>query len=60
MRLGVEAGLPTSVRAALEARGHAVETVAPLAVGGGQAVVRLGRGWVAGSDPRKDGQAGGH
>ena len=28
--------------------------------GGAQAVMRLGRGWAAGSDPRKDGMAAGH
>jgi gamma-glutamyltranspeptidase / glutathione hydrolase len=60
LRLGVEAALPESVRAALRARGHDVDEIGPLAVGGAQAVVRLERGWVAGSDPRKDGHAAGH
>jgi len=60
LRVGVEAMMPESVRAALRARGHEVDEIGPLAVGGGQAVVRLDRGWVAGSDPRKDGNAAGH
>jgi len=60
LRVGVEAVLPESVRAALRARGHEVDEIGPLAVGGGQAVVRLSRGWMAGSDPRKDGNAAGH
>jgi gamma-glutamyltranspeptidase / glutathione hydrolase len=60
LRVGVEASLPEAVRAALRARGHTVDQVGRFAVGGGQAVVRLERGWVAGSDPRKDGHAAGH
>jgi len=60
VRVGVEAPLPEAARAALRARGHTVDTVGRLAVGGGQAILRLERGWAAGSDPRKDGHAAGH
>lgn len=60
MDLGLEAPIPHAVREALRARGHEVRTVGPLAVGGAQAILRLERGWAAGSDPRKDGQAAGH
>ena len=58
--LGLEAPILHAVREALGARGHEVRTIGPLAVGGAQAIVRLERGWAAGSDPRKDGQAAGH
>ncbi len=60
LRVGVEAALPEAVREGLRARGHQVDEIGRLAVGGGQVVVRLERGWAAGSDPRKDGHAGGH
>ena len=33
---------------------------APIAFGGAQAIVKLPRGWAAGSDPRKDGMAVGY
>ena len=48
------------VRAALEALGHEIEDYRDTSFGGGQAVMRLPRGWAAGSDPRKDGMAVGH
>ncbi len=61
LRLGLEAGIGEETRAALRARGHDVFTAGPGAVGGAQMILRLpGGGWAGGSDPRKDGQAGGH
>ncbi len=45
------------VRGALEALGHEIEDDRHTSFGGGQAVMRLERGWAAGSDPRKDGMA---
>lgn len=60
LNVGLEAPVPHAVREGLRARGHEVGTIGPLAVGGAQAILRLERGWAAGSDPRKDGQAAGH
>ena len=60
LRLGIEAGVGEEVRRALTARGHEVTSIGPGAVGGAQIILRLERGWAAASDPRKDGQAGGH
>ena len=58
LRLAVE-DLPTHVAAGLERRGHEIVSPEGFAFGGAQAIVRLGRGWAAASDPRKDGMAGG-
>ena len=44
----------------LEALGHDVVGPEGTTFGGAQAVLRLARGWAAGSDPRKDGMAAGH
>ncbi len=49
-----------SVRAALSAMGHAPRDGARTQFGGAQAIIRLPRGWSAGSDPRKDGYAAGY
>jgi gamma-glutamyltranspeptidase/glutathione hydrolase len=59
LRVALEAPIPDSVRQALEKLGHQVVLLAPGNAGGGQAVMRLPRGWAAGSDPRKDGMAAG-
>jgi gamma-glutamyltranspeptidase/glutathione hydrolase len=48
------------VRAALGAMGHVLIEQPSVAFGGAQAIVRLQRGFAAGSDPRKDGMAVGH
>jgi catechol 2,3-dioxygenase len=42
---------------ALTALGHRVVELAPGGAGGAKVIIRLPQGWVAGSDPRKDGQA---
>ena len=60
LRVALEAPIPDSVRTALTALGHRVVDLAPGAAGGAQVIIRLPHGWVAGSDPRKDGQAAGY
>jgi gamma-glutamyltranspeptidase/glutathione hydrolase len=59
VRVGLEAPIPDDVRRALEAMGHQIVPLPPGSAGGAQAVMRLVRGWAAGSDPRKDGMAAG-
>lgn len=59
-RLALEAPIPDAVRSALTAMGHKIVDERAVSFGGAQAVMRLPRGWVAGSDPRKDGAAAGH
>ena len=44
---------------ALTLMGHHVADPSVTSFGGGQGVMRLDRGWAAGSDPRKDGMAAG-
>lgn len=60
LRLALEAPLPDAVRERLSALGHEIVDEREVSFGGAQAVMRLPRGWVAGSDPRKDGHAAGH
>ncbi len=69
VRVAIEPPVGDEVRAQLEAMGHEVlgaadynESVREFVwrFGGAQAVMRLARGWAAGSDPRKDGMAAGH
>ena len=51
---------PSYLRSDLEARGHRfVDPNKEGVFGGGQIIVRAPGGYVAGSDPRKDGLAGG-
>jgi gamma-glutamyltranspeptidase/glutathione hydrolase len=59
-RVGLEAPVGDSVRAALAAMGHELVDRPPGAFGGAQAIVRLPKGYAAGSDPRKDGMAVGY
>ncbi|HEX9582693.1 MAG TPA: gamma-glutamyltransferase [Gemmatimonadales bacterium] len=59
-RVAIEAPVGDAVRRALAAMGHELEGEAQVSFGGAQAVMRLVRGWAAGSDPRKDGMAVGH
>jgi len=59
LRVGLEAPIGDEVRRGLAARGHRVVLLPPGEAGGSQAVLRLPRGWAAGSDPRKDGMAAG-
>ena len=56
----VETVIPESTMSALRALGHDMAYGAPSQFGGSQAIIKLTKGWVAGSDPRKDGHAGGN
>jgi gamma-glutamyltranspeptidase/glutathione hydrolase len=57
----VETGVLPSVLDALTAMGHGISYARPGSFGGSQAIVRLPNGgYVAGSDPRKDGHAAGY
>jgi len=59
-RVGLEGGFSQEVSAALAERGHDVRHEPHEHVfGGAQLIVRTGHGYVAGSDHRKEGQAGG-
>jgi gamma-glutamyltranspeptidase/glutathione hydrolase len=59
-RVALESPIPDSVRAALTALGHEITDERRTQFGGAQAIIKLPRGYAAGSDPRKDGYAGGH
>ncbi|MGQ0641566.1 MAG: gamma-glutamyltransferase [Gemmatimonadaceae bacterium] len=59
-RVALEAPIAARVRQRLTAMGHEVVALPPGSAGGAQAIVRLGRGYAAASDPRKDGMAAGH
>ena len=59
LRVSLEAPIRDSVRQALAKLGHQIDWLAPGNAGGGQAVMKLLRGWAAASDPRKDGMAAG-
>ena len=59
-RVLVEPVIPDSVIAQLRAMGHDVTVSRPAEFGGSQAIIKLARGYVAGSDPRKDGHAAGY
>ncbi|MCU0559429.1 MAG: gamma-glutamyltransferase family protein [Desulfobacterales bacterium] len=58
--VALEAGFPAAVVADLRKRGHRVVLGEAAALfGGGQTILRLPEGYLAASDPRKDGQAAG-
>jgi gamma-glutamyltranspeptidase/glutathione hydrolase len=61
LSIDLEAAAPTSLREGLAALGHvfADDTDAYMDFGAGQFIYRLDDGYVAGSDPRRDGQAAG-
>jgi gamma-glutamyltranspeptidase/glutathione hydrolase len=60
MSVGLETAVPDEVLAALAARGHTVRREPREHVfGGAQLILRLDDGYAAGSDHRKEGQAGG-
>ncbi len=56
-RVLIESPVAEDVRAQLTAMGHEIEVGTSSDFGGAQAIMRLDQGWVAGSDPRKDGMA---
>jgi gamma-glutamyltranspeptidase/glutathione hydrolase len=58
-RVAVE-NLAPEVARTLAALGHDLEVPSGIAFGGAQVILKLERGWAAGSDPRKDGMAAGH
>jgi gamma-glutamyltranspeptidase/glutathione hydrolase len=60
LRVALEAPVTDSVRETLKAMGHVLIDQPPVAFGGAQAIVRLPKGFAAGSDPRKDGMAVGY
>ena len=60
LRVALEPPIRDDVRAALTAMGHALIDQPTIAFGGAQAIIRLPRGFAAGSDPRKDGLAIGY
>jgi gamma-glutamyltranspeptidase/glutathione hydrolase len=60
LEVALEAPIGDDVRRALAAMGHVILPDGSVSFGGCQAVMRLERGWAAGSDPRKDGLAIGH
>jgi gamma-glutamyltranspeptidase / glutathione hydrolase len=57
-RLALEPGVPAAARTRLAALGHDLID-GEEEFGGAQAILRLPRGWAAGSDARKDGMAAG-
>ena len=62
LEVAVETGFKPDVLAELTARGHVLTETAPehsFSFGGAQLIHRLGHGYVAGSDHRKDGLASG-
>jgi gamma-glutamyltranspeptidase/glutathione hydrolase len=59
-RVALEAPIGDDVRAALTAMGHVIIEQPTIAFGGAQAIIRLPKGFAAGSDPRKDGMAVGY
>lgn len=59
-RVALEPPIGDGVRTALAAMGHVLIEQPTIAFGGAQAIVRLPRGYGAGSDPRKDGMAVGY
>ena len=59
-KVSVESVIDPGVIAALKALGHDVTITRSSDFGGSQAIQKLAKGYVAGSDPRKDGHAGGN
>ena len=59
-RVAIEPVIPLGVRKQLEAMGHVLADPTGVFFGGGQAIMRLERGWAAASEPRMDGMAAGH
>ncbi|HEY6060174.1 MAG TPA: gamma-glutamyltransferase [Gemmatimonadales bacterium] len=60
LRVALEPAIGDDVRRRLAALGHVIVPDSDVAFGGAQFILRLPRGYAAGSDPRKDGMAAGH
>lgn len=60
VRVALESPVSEQVRRALAALGHEIIDERDIAFGGAQLVMKLPRGWAAGSDSRKDGHAAGY
>ena len=60
LRVSMESVMDAGVLAALKSLGHDIQIAPPADFGGSQAIMKLQKGWVAGSDPRKDGHAAGN
>ncbi|MGV3709312.1 MAG: gamma-glutamyltransferase [Gemmatimonas sp.] len=60
MQVSVESVIDAGVITSLKAMGHDVRIAPYSDFGGSQAIQKLLKGYVAGSDPRKDGHAGGN
>ena len=56
----IEPAIADSIAAQLRALGHDVTIGGATQFGGSQAIIKLRHGYVAGSDPRKDGHAAGY
>ena len=59
VEVGVEPGFDAAAIEALRERGHSISVLDPTWFGGAQIICKGADGWVAASDPRKDGQAAG-
>ncbi len=59
-RVALEAPIGDATRSGLTALGHVLIEQPTVAFGGAQAIMRLPKGFAAGSDPRKDGMAVGY
>ena len=60
LRVALEPPIGDAARAGLTSMGHVLIEQPTIAFGGAQAIVKLPRGFAAGSDPRKDGMAVGY
>lgn len=60
LEVALEPAIPEIVRRHLAVRGHEIVDPKEVFFGGGQAVMRLDRGWAGASDPRMDGMATGY